>query len=64
MYAGDDPDWPRLRRYVRHRTRGGTAFAGVWTGLTVTFATPVEGPLCLGYASHFGLGLFADPVFR
>jgi CRISPR-associated protein Csb2 len=27
--------------------------------LRLTFAEPVAGPLCLGYASHFGLGLFA-----
>jgi CRISPR-associated protein Csb2 len=63
-YVGDDPDWPRLRRYIRQRNRGGAAFTGVWTGLTLTFAEPVAGPLCLGYASHFGLGLFTAPVFR
>ena len=28
-------------------------------GLRLTFAKPVHGPICLGYASHFGLGLFA-----
>lgn len=27
--------------------------------LRLTFAKPVHGPICLGYASHFGLGLFA-----
>ncbi len=27
--------------------------------LRLTFPAPVSGPLCLGYASHFGLGLFA-----
>jgi len=27
--------------------------------LRLTFAEPVAGPLCLGYASHYGLGLFA-----
>jgi CRISPR-associated protein Csb2 len=27
-------------------------------GLRLTFAAPVAGPLCLGYASHFGLGVF------
>jgi len=30
--------------------------------LRLTFAEPVSGPLCLGYASHFGLGLFARAV--
>ncbi len=27
--------------------------------LELTFAEPIAGPLCLGYGSHFGLGLFA-----
>jgi hypothetical protein len=26
--------------------------------LRLRFAEPVRGPLCLGYGSHFGLGLF------
>jgi len=25
----------------------------------LTFPTPVTGPISLGYASHFGMGLFA-----
>jgi CRISPR-associated protein Csb2 len=46
-------------RYRRHRNREGdrkedrpAAF------LRLTFAEPVAGPIALGYASHFGLGLF------
>jgi CRISPR-associated protein Csb2 len=32
-------------------------------GLRLTFEAPVSGPLCLGYASHFGLGVFcAQPA--
>jgi len=27
--------------------------------LRLTFSVPVAGPIALGYASHFGLGLFA-----
>lgn len=27
-------------------------------GLRLEFAEPVAGPLMLGYASHYGLGLF------
>lgn len=27
-------------------------------GATLTFKNPIAGPLCLGYASHFGLGMF------
>jgi CRISPR-associated protein Csb2 len=31
-------------------------------GIRLIFEEPVQGPLCLGYASHFGLGLFtAEP---
>ncbi|MGQ0592588.1 MAG: type I-G CRISPR-associated protein Csb2 [Gammaproteobacteria bacterium] len=30
--------------------------------LELGFAQPVRGPLCLGYGSHFGLGLFAPAV--
>jgi CRISPR-associated protein Csb2 len=55
-----DPDLTRaLRHYVRRRNRGGVAppvDAGY--GLRLTFATPVEGPLLLGYGSHYGLGMF------
>lgn len=48
-----------LRHYVRRRQRGGApppvdcGFA-----LRLRFDRPVHGPICLGYASHFGLGLF------
>ncbi|MBX6322768.1 MAG: type I-U CRISPR-associated protein Cas5/Cas6, partial [Rhodospirillaceae bacterium] len=53
----------RLRRSIhfhRFRSRGGEAQPDT-TGvlLELTFAEPVKGPLALGYASHFGLGLFA-----
>jgi CRISPR-associated protein Csb2 len=28
----------------------------------LTFSEPVQGPICLGYGGHFGLGLFlTDP---
>ena len=27
-----------------------------WYGLEIRFDVPVEGPICLGYAAHFGLG--------
>jgi hypothetical protein len=30
------------------------------TFLRLTFAEPVQGPLALGYGSHFGLGLFQE----
>lgn len=48
-----------LRHYVRRRSRGRVppkTDAGY--GLRLHFAQPIHGPLILGYASHFGLGLF------
>ena len=32
--------------------------AGVGGGFRITFASPTRGPISLGYAAHFGLGLF------
>ena len=50
----------RFRHYVRVRSRGGvTPPEDKGVGLCIDFPVPVQGPLCLGYASHFGLGLFA-----
>jgi CRISPR-associated protein Csb2 len=37
---------------------GGNRGNGSGNAFTVTFPQPVTGPLALGYASHFGLGLF------
>jgi len=48
-----------LRHFVRRRVHGGVPpkqDAGY--GLRLRFAKPVRGPLLLGYASHYGLGLF------
>lgn len=42
-----------FKRFRRHDRPGGGAY-----GLFLEFKRPVRGPLCLGYASHFGLGLF------
>jgi CRISPR-associated protein Csb2 len=39
---------------------GGRRPAG---GFRIRFAAPVAGPLCLGHACHFGLGLFLPWVF-
>ena len=48
-----------LRHYVRRRNHGGVPpFSDIGYGLRLTFAEPVEGPLTLGYAAHFGLGMF------
>jgi CRISPR-associated protein Csb2 len=49
---------PRFRRFVRARaSRPPPALLGL--SLRITFAEPTEGPLALGYASHFGLGVFS-----
>lgn len=49
----------RLRHYARRRVRGGgSPPVDVGYGLRVTFAVPIRGPLMLGYASHYGLGVF------
>lgn len=55
-----DPELTRaLRHYVRRRTRGGTSPpTDVGFGLRLTFSEPIAGPLLLGYASHYGLGMF------
>lgn len=52
-----------LRHYVRRRSRGGTPpRADTGFGLRLTFAEPIQGPLLLGYASHYGLGHFGALV--
>lgn len=48
-----------LRHYVHARRNGMPPPEDYGYALRLTFAEPVTGPLCLGYASHFGLGLFA-----
>jgi CRISPR-associated protein Csb2 len=53
----------RLRRAIhfhRFRSRGGERQPDtIGTFLRLSFDEPIEGPLALGYACHFGLGLFA-----
>lgn len=49
-----------LRHYVRHRNHGGKAPPiDIGYALRIRLTEPISGPLCLGYASHFGLGRFA-----
>lgn len=50
----------RLLRFVRVRREGKPQPpASHAFGLRLTFAQPISGPISLGYASHYGLGLFA-----
>ena len=62
--AADRVEWDQelkreLRHFVRRRAHGGVppkVDAGY--GLRLWFREPIRGPLLLGYASHYGLGLF------
>jgi len=48
-----------LRHYIRRRSRGGfPPPVDVGYDLKLYFSKPISGPLALGYASHYGLGLF------
>lgn len=48
-----------MRHFVRQRQRGGnSAPVDAGYGLRLVFTEPVRGPLMLGYAAHYGLGLF------
>jgi CRISPR-associated protein Csb2 len=50
----------RLLRFVRVRREGKPQPPAPQAfGLRLTFAQPISGPISLGYASHYGLGLFA-----
>lgn len=49
------PRWQAFRRW-RRRGPGPTVASGF--GFRVRFSRAVEGPVALGYGSHFGLGLF------
>ena len=49
-----------LHRFVRVRREPGRGPpAARFFGLEIELERPVRGPIALGYASHFGLGLFA-----
>jgi CRISPR-associated protein Csb2 len=59
----DDGEAGLQARWFRHfvRTRQNSEASGAPPGLfrlTLTFEQPVQGPLCLGWGCHFGLGLF------
>jgi CRISPR-associated protein Csb2 len=56
----EDEQRLRFRHFVRVRARGGVPPpVDCGLGLRLVLVEPARGPLCLGYASHFGLGLFA-----
>lgn len=47
-----------LRHFVRRRQRGPQPPMDVGFAIRLQFDNPVLGPVCLGYGSHYGLGLF------
>jgi CRISPR-associated protein Csb2 len=48
----------RHRHFVRSRRYGPAAPVDCGFTLELRFSNSVRGPMCLGYGSHFGLGLF------
>ncbi len=52
--------WRHFRRERARENRRPPVAAGF--GLHLVFDQPVRGPIALGYASHFGLGLFRPDV--
>ena len=61
--SGQEPEqrderWLRFRHFVRSRRSGPPAPIDCGFPLSVRLAEPISGPLCLGYGSHFGLGMF------
>jgi len=52
----------RVNQFRRYRTGERMLAARAGTGLRLTFATPVEGPILLGQLSHFGFGAFVPEL--
>ncbi|MCY2987593.1 MAG: type I-U CRISPR-associated protein Csb2 [Planctomycetota bacterium] len=51
---------PQSREFLRARSKhGGREAYRAAAMFRLVFSQPIVGPLCLGYASHFGMGLFA-----
>jgi CRISPR-associated protein Csb2 len=56
----EDEHARRHRHFVRSRRHGPAAPVDRGFSLELRFSYPVRGPICLGYGSHFGLGLFVS----
>jgi len=54
----DAPRYGRFRHFVVSRSRGQKPPRAIGYAIELEFNQPVAGPIALGYASHFGLGLF------
>ncbi|MHC1729606.1 MAG: type I-U CRISPR-associated protein Csb2 [Syntrophobacteraceae bacterium] len=58
----EHPLMMRQRHFVRSRGHGPAPPIDCGFHVRLSFSEPLIGPLCLGYASHFGLGMFAAVV--
>lgn len=59
-----DEEVRSLRHFVKRRQRGEPPPVEMGLALELTLETPITGPLCLGYASHFGMGQFITGIER
>jgi CRISPR-associated protein Csb2 len=55
--GGWDVPW---HAFLRRRDERGPAANGAGYGFRIEFAEPVQGPVAVGYASHFGMGGFVN----
>ena len=56
---GKNIEYLKHRHFIRIRRRGPKPPVDFGYTLELSFEKPISGPLSLGYASHFGMGLFA-----
>ena len=54
--AGHKTRWLHFRR--DRKSGNGSKSTSIGFGFRIIFSEPVEGPIALGYGSHYGLGLF------
>jgi CRISPR-associated protein Csb2 len=54
-----DPRPARFRHFIRNRQQGPSTPVDCGLCLRLRLSAPLKGPLALGYASHFGLGVFS-----
>lgn len=64
LETGDHPEFLRHRHFIRKRRSGPQPPADFGYSLEIRFDEPVFGPMCLGYGSHFGLGLFSSTDYK
>lgn len=55
-----DVTWTHFRHFILSRRNGPRPPVRCGFAIRIEFENPVKGPMALGYASHFGLGLFAS----